>query len=721
MRKIFFIILCCFLLIGCTNPAPEQPDNGNNPGENEEEDGGSEVIQKTDSEILNELAATISIPTETDQDIILPTEYTHEGKTIYASWLSDNEDILNSNGKIKRSLEEEYVNLYLSLTLNETKKDLLFEVIVLAISNEDYASAILNTITIPETIADDLVLPGITTYEDKNYKVYWTSNNKDVISNDGEISYYSEDKTVTLTASINFERKKYTKDFEVKISAFDTTDMHNYLNNITFEEIITDNISLPINASINNLNYNIAWESDKEDVISNTGTLGISLQDQTCILTATMTIDYVEIKKSYELSVAKTSDEKIIEVITSLYPIPSLVYRDLHLPTEIKYGFEATWTSSDTSVITNDGKINQALNTSKNVNITLSLKNGDDILTHTYNTNVNPKQHIYQTTIFDGQKENVELNDLGQLVLSDGATTGTYYSKEIDHAGFQEVVASWTAISSKDATCELLVSAKVGDTYSGYVSYGKWGLGLKNACYDQSNSLIKLATDEVMVLNSKTATGIKFAIKLNRKSVDTKSPIVKMVTFAFKINNYSFDVDASLLKKSVKYDVPRLYQHDVPVIGNSICSITSSTMLLKFKGHDFSHINPLEHEYMAELFKDYGNEIFGNWVYNCVGMSAYGEMAYVKRFYSSNELLYSIQNTGPMAASIKGTVKYTSEVTGAAGQYTSSGHLLVVTGYEITDNGTYIFINDPNVRGVAIKMTLQDFLNVWRNVSYIVE
>ena len=40
---------------------------------------------------------------------------------------------------------------------------------------------------------------------------------------------------------------------------------------------------------------------------------------------------------------------------------------------------------------------------------------------------------------------------------------------------------------------------------------------------------------------------------------------------------------------------------------------------------------------------------------------------------------------------------------------------------EITDNETYIYINDPNVNGVAIKMTLADYLNVWRNVSYIIE
>ena len=55
---------------------------------------------------------------------------------------------------------------------------------------------------------------------------------------------------------------------------------------------------------------------------------------------------------------------------------------------------------------------------------------------------------------------------------------------------------------------------KVDGVYSEYVTYGKWGLGLKNASYDQTKSTIKLVTDEVKVLNSKQATGFKYQIKL---------------------------------------------------------------------------------------------------------------------------------------------------------------------------------------------------------------
>lgn len=44
---------------------------------------------------------------------------------------------------------------------------------------------------------------------------------------------------------------------------------------------------------------------------------------------------------------------------------------------------------------------------------------------------------------------------------------------------------------------------KVDDVWSEYITYSPWGLGLQNASYDQNNGMIKLSTDEVIVLNNK--------------------------------------------------------------------------------------------------------------------------------------------------------------------------------------------------------------------------
>ena len=132
-------------------------------------------------------------------------------------------------------------------------------------------------------------------------------------------------------------------------------------------------------------------------------------------------------------------------------------------------------------------------------------------------------------------------------------------------------------------------------------------------------------------------------------------------------------------------------------------------MLLLYKGHEIEGTYP--HETMARLVRDYGNNIYGNWVYNTVGIASYGEFAYVKRIYSWEELQYHLATVGPVALSIKGNT----------GLYTTQGHLIVVRGYEITEHGTKIICNDPNVKGVYVKYDLSVFLGFTRNYIYVIE
>ena len=414
------------------------------------------------------------------------------------------------------------------------------------------------------------------------------------------------------------------------------------------------------------------------------------------------------------------SEAEVNEVLNSIV-MPNIIHDDMFLQTKLDKNLTATWTSANTSLISNSGVVNKSISTPTKTTLTVAVSVGDETFTKEFNVIVQPKSHFIMDNLFDnGKMENVMVNSEGKLVLKSGYTTGTFYSGEFACSTFSSLVGTWIASSSTTATCELLVSLKVNGSYSSYVTYGKWGLGLQNACNDQTYSTVKMSTDEVVAVGA-NATAFKYKIILRRSGTSYASPEVSAVTFALNLVSKTYDVNSSMLTGKKIYDVPKLYQHDVPSIGGIICSVTSSTMLLLYKGHDFSSKDSLPHRYTAALFKDYGNNIYGNWVYCCVGMSSYGEKAYVKRFMNTNEFLYSIQEVGPMAASIKGTVYYYNMTTGVNSSYTTAGHLLVVTGYEISGSTTYIYINDPNVKGVSIRMTLPNFLNIWRNVSYIVE
>lgn len=696
MKKVLLFLTVLIFLVGCSN-------------------------KHDDQKLLNELLETIEIPEEISSNIELPNSYTHNGYTIKAKWESSDTDFLDNNGVIKQDIDDTYVSLFLELTLNKSSVTKTFDIIISAKDNEKVAEEILSTISIPSEINESISLPLFAIYNEIKYKIVWNSSDKDVIDSNGKISYYSTKKDVVLSATITYQREKYTKEFNVVVNEFDTKEMEDYLNNLNIPSTLNSNLTLDTKYEYNNHKYSLKWESSDISLLSNSGEIGLIYEITNVTLTVTMEIDHVNLSKVFNITLEKSSNDQLLNTIIDKINIQKHITNNINLPLKIDDVIECRWNSSNQDVISNEGIIASNISSPATVILTATFTIGDEIMTKEFETVVSQINHLYKTNKFEGQFENTHLNNIGNIVLNDDATEGTFVSNEIDHLGFSEVIATWDALTSENATCELLISLKVNNIFSDYISYGEWGLGLKNKSYSQSNSLIMLSYDEVIVLNNKNAEGFKYKFILRRNNKDIKSPEVFLIALAFNIKNYDYKFDKSLVNNGIKHNVPKLYQHDVPNIGNSICSITSSTMLLKYKGHDFSSINSLEHEYIAGLFKDYGNDIFGNWVYNCVGMASFGEVSYVKRFVDEYEFFYNLQEVGPMAASIAGNVKYTTISNNSSDSYNTNGHLIVVTGFEINNSETYVYINDPNVYGVAVKMKLNDFLNVWKNIAYIIE
>ena len=139
-------------------------------------------------------------------------------------------------------------------------------------------------------------------------------------------------------------------------------------------------------------------------------------------------------------------------------------------------------------------------------------------------------------------------------------------------------------------------------------------------------------------------------------------------------------------------------------------------MLLKYKDLDFTEYDKeYEHRYIASIVKDYGNNIYGNWVYNTVTMGGYGFDAYVARMYSIDELIYHLATVGPVALSVKGKM-VSSEKT-----YTTAGHLIVAIGYKYVDGKLYILCNDPNVQNVYCEYSESVIKNTWRQIAYVIK
>lgn len=310
--------------------------------------------------------------------------------------------------------------------------------------------------------------------------------------------------------------------------------------------------------------------------------------------------------------------------------------------------------------------------------------------------------------------DNLHVED-EMLVVTDKAKPGYVYSPVFSSRKFTKLVASWCALTPNESIIELSISVTHEGKESKFFSYGRWTLGGENLYYNQTDDFAYMSVDEVYMNDGLLGDGFSYKVELNN---DAK---LSLVCVSLKIPNYSYDVDCSYLPSVVDYDVPKLNQNMVPVIGFEMCSATTSAMLLKFKGMDFRDKDAeFEHRYVANLVADRGHNspTFGNWVYNTAVISAFGFKSYLARFYSWNELKRHLAKVGPVGASIAGDT----------GIYKTGGHLLVVRGYKEVDGKTFVICNDPNINSrfkeglfVYYEFPLETFERFWRGVVYIVE
>ncbi len=159
------------------------------------------------------------------------------------------------------------------------------------------------------------------------YKIKWESSNDDVISANGIVkrpNFEAGDKTVTLTAFLNYEKKTFlyafiesiigesTKKIEYKIkvlaldpSPSDYIDMA--LSGIYVPSEVDDNIGLPKTAIIDGLN--ITWTSSNSAVIDNFG--NIHPQSEDTLVTLSAKVEYDGVNKIQDYQVLVLKDERI--------------------------------------------------------------------------------------------------------------------------------------------------------------------------------------------------------------------------------------------------------------------------------------------------------------------------------------------------------------------------------------------------------------------------
>src|SRR5690554_3228564 len=135
-------------------------------------------------------------------------------------WESTNENVIKVKeniGVVTRLAEDTKIDLIANVSYKNLEVKFTFNLIVIGIGEEDiHLNAILNSITLEETVTTTLNLPHIL----DGVAITWESNNTDTISNEGVVIRGNNDVTVTLTATATFENQEASKTFTVKVLKF---------------------------------------------------------------------------------------------------------------------------------------------------------------------------------------------------------------------------------------------------------------------------------------------------------------------------------------------------------------------------------------------------------------------------------------------------------------------------------------------------------------------
>lgn len=676
--------------------------------------GCKQTKNKTNiEEILNKAVEILNIPKETTANLDLIESLTIDSKEIVIEWDIDQLEIINNKGEIFRGLKNKTVNIAMTIKYDGKSTTHNFDVVVIAYTEDEIFDILKTKVQIDSKITDDLSLPNSLTINSDLCSLSWQSSNENIINNEGKVLFRPKEQSANLSVKLEYQELHYEYQFgSFTVAAITTEDyLNNLYNQITIPHETKTDISLP--KTING--ETIFWFSNNENALSNNGKWSFNETNVDVELTATILYDEGIYEKKFPIKVLTLFNQERLNKVVEKIVIPETVDSNIDLPISFDFGVTGFWTSANDEIIDNHGFVNLTT-VEQTTTLTLNLQSGEKNMTKDFTITTTIVDYLNNHILVDyaNQMENNKLNNLilqdEKIILTENSLSGHYQSPIYQSNDFNTLIGSWAAITNQKATAELQIRVRVNGKWSMYFSYGDWGLGKANAMNtNQADSIAKMKDDELTILSNQVADAFQYIITLRRLSLNIASPVLSLVAISLNIPNYQFKVDVSSLPKKVNYDVPKLNQNIVPQIGNSICSPTSSTMLLMYRNHAISGTYP--HETNAKLFYDHGNEIYGNWVYNTVGMSAYGENTYVKRIYSFEELQYHLATVGPVALSIKGET----------GRYHTNGHLLVVRGYEINDQGTWIIVNDPNLSEVYYRYSYEVYSNFTRNVIYVIE
>ena len=164
------------------------------------------TISKTDQQILQEFVLTIEVPSSTEEDIELPTQFMYLDQVIQASWHSTASAVITPQGVITRTVSDQKATLILTLSLRNALVQRNFEITIKSNPAFLVLFAVANSqVSFPNRVlVDNLVLPSFYEIEGLIVDASWSSSDESVLSSQGVVTLGNSERAVTLTLTLSY-------------------------------------------------------------------------------------------------------------------------------------------------------------------------------------------------------------------------------------------------------------------------------------------------------------------------------------------------------------------------------------------------------------------------------------------------------------------------------------------------------------------------------------
>ena len=266
----------------------------------------------------------------------------------------------------------------------------------------------------------------------------------------------------------------------------------------------------------------------------------------------------------------------------------------------------------------------------------------------------------------------------GRVTLAPGTQTGTLSGTITKLSAYDELIASWNALTPAGSSLTLEVKPAGA---SRFYSFGTWQSAAGRSSLDgQSDSFAQMLTDTLRL--NKPASAFDYRLTLRASQA---SPSLSLLAFntsrrSERLSGLGASGNRALWNKLV--EVPQRSQMVYKNGGEVWCSPTSTSMILGYYGVNISVPDAAKATY------DTAYEGTGNWPFNTAFAAEQGLRALLTRLPNLRGAETYIAAGIPLGVSL-GWKK--GELPGAA-IAESSGHLMVLVGFDAQGNPV---LNDP--------------------------